>query len=248
MSAVELLLRNPEGEVLDYTWTASASSRTDDAVVVIGHGVTANKDRAWAVALAAALAEAGWDPLRFSFSGNGDSEGRFEDSCPSKEVADLGAVLDALPNRPIVYVGHSMGGAVGVLRAATDARIRRLVSLAGMVDTADFARRKFGHQQPGDLMWDKPECPLSERFLTDMRQVGSVEPLAARLAVPWLLVHGTADSVVPPEESERLAAQAPDSRTLCLLPDVNHVFSGAGEGPMCAAVVAWLLESGSTVA
>ena len=39
---------------------------------------------------------AGIPALRFSFSGNGGSEGRFEDSCITKEVEDLGAVIDAL--------------------------------------------------------------------------------------------------------------------------------------------------------
>ena len=103
--------------------------------MVIGHGVTAHKDRPFLVALAEGLSRAGIAALRISFSGNGASEGRFEDSNISKEVEDLGAVLDALPGRALAYAGHSMGGAVGVLRAARDPRIRALVSLAAIVHT-----------------------------------------------------------------------------------------------------------------
>lgn len=255
---MEREIRNAEGERLDYSWHApggggeAAGEASARPVVVIGHGVTANKDRAWAVTLATALAEAGFPELRFSFAGNGGSEGDFGESCPSKEVDDLGAVLDALQSEGllppgatdhgrVVYVGHSMGAAVGVLRAARDPRIAWLVSLGGMVDTADFAQRKFGHQRPGDLMWDKPECPLSERFLADMRAVESVQGQAATLEIPWLLVHGEEDTVVPPEESARLAAQAPaGQRTLHLIPGADHVFSAAGEAPMVSAVTAWL--------
>ena len=38
---------------------------------------------------------------------------------------------------------------------------------------------------------------------------GTAEAAAARVAVPWLLVHGTADEAVPVEEAERLAALQP---------------------------------------
>ena len=122
-------LRNLAGEALDFAFSPGADGRPD--LVVLGHGVTANKDRPFLVALSESLSAAGMANLRFSFSGNGGSEGRFEQSTVSKEVADLGAVLDALEDsgggHRIAYVGHSMGGAVGALRAAQDSRIRLLV-------------------------------------------------------------------------------------------------------------------------
>lgn len=232
-------IRNEQGERLDHAFTSGGGA--DRPLVVIGHGVTANKDRDWAVALANALNDAGYDALRFSFSGNGESEGDFRASCPTKEAADLGAVLDAVEDRTIVYVGHSMGGAVGVLRACEDDRIRYLVSLAGMVDTADFARRKFGELEPGvGVMWDKPECPLSQEFLDDMAGIGSVEPLAEAVRVPWLFVHGTADTVVPYDESETILARAAGETELVTLPGADHLFSGDDTARMTAAVVDWL--------
>lgn len=238
-------IRNPEGELLDYSRTEAVGPVQDKDIFVIGHGVTANKDRAWAVALADALAQSGREVVRFSFSGNGDSEGRFEDSCPSKEVRDLGAVLDAFPGRGFTYIGHSMGGAVGVLRTVMDERIMRLISLAGMVDTADFAQRKFGHQQPGDLMWDKPECPISAAFLEDMKLIGSVEPMAAQITVPWLFVHGTADTVVPLAESLSISDLANGAVAVEELDGVDHVFSGEAEQAMTDAVLSWLIAAES---
>jgi uncharacterized protein len=243
-------LRNPEGEVLDFTLHMPSdgplSGHGPLTTVVIGHGVTANKDRPWARALADALAAAGHAALRFSFSGNGLSEGAFEESCPTKQVRDLGAVLDAvrahpaLGEAPLVYVGHSMGAAVGVLRASLDERLAALVSLAGMVDTEDFARRKFGSLVPGEPMWDKPECPLSQAFLDDMRAIGSVEHLAERIEIPWLLIHGTADLVVPYEESERMAARAAGSVELILLDGADHVFEAPHAQTVAAEVADWL--------
>jgi uncharacterized protein len=251
-------IKNAAGERLDTTFTpaaagSSAGSTANSAadsgpgsgsgreLVVIGHGVTANKDREWAVTLSKALASVGYPSLRFSFSGNGASEGSFEDSCPSKEVEDLGAVLDATEDWHVTYVGHSMGAAVGVIRAATDPRIKRLISLAGMVDTADFARRKFGKQAPGSsCMWDKPECPLSQQFLDDMNQIASVENLGAQITVPWLLIHGTEDDVVPFQESERIAALPAHEVKFITIPGADHVFSDDATRAMALSVLAWL--------
>ena len=164
-------VRNVQGERIDYTVHEGGSA----GLVILGHGVTGNKDRPFLVTLAEALAAAGITTLRLSFSGNGGSEGRFQDSTISKEVTDLGSVLDVIGQRPVCFIGHSMGGAVGVLRATTDSRIRWLVSLAGMVHTKAFAEREFGEQSPDTgLMWEEESCPLSSTYMNDMAAIGSV--------------------------------------------------------------------------
>ena len=77
--------------------------------------------------------------------------------------------------RQIAYIGHSMGGAVGVRRASSDSRISSLVSLAGMVHTEEFARREFGEETPdAGCMWEEESCPLSSTFMNDMAAIRSV--------------------------------------------------------------------------
>lgn len=239
-------IRNQSGESLDFT-LHNVERPDSDLFVVIGHGVTANKDRPFVRALAETLQEAGIPSLRFSFAGNGDSEGRFEDSTVSKETEDLGSVLDAVtthvPGRRIVYAGHSMGGAVGALRASADDRIDFLISLAGMVGTRDFCERKFGDQEPGSsLMWNKPECPLSQTYVDDMNHIDSTLPQAREVTVPWLLIHGDDDTVVPHSDAEQITAALPDSTTLVTLGGADHVFSGDATDQMTAAVTEWLQQ------
>ena len=239
-------IRNAQGEKLDYTFHLAKSN--SPFTVIIGHGVTANKDRLFVETLARSLSIAGIPTLRFSFSGNGASEGSFEDSCNTKEVEDLGAVIDVVhgTGRQIAYVGHSMGGAVGVKRAVVDDRIELLVSLAGMVHTKKFAEVEFGEETPGEgFMWGKNECPLSQTFVDDMNTVGTVIGLAASVKVPWLLVHGTADDVVPIEESREILEQANEPKELYEIPGSDHVFDPEGNPdalPMMVTKVSeWLM-------
>ena len=239
-------IRNAQGEKLDYTFHSAKSN--SPYTVIIGHGVTANKDRPFVEALARALSIAGIPAMRFSFSGNGGSEGSFENSCITKEIEDLGAVIDSVhgAGRRIAYVGHSMGGAVGVKRAAMDDRIELLVSLAGMVHTKKFAEVEFGEETPGEgFMWGNSECPLSQAFVDDMNTNATVVGLAKSVKVPWLLVHGTADDVVPIEESREMFELANEPKELYEIPDADHVFDPQ-ENPdalplMVTKVSGWLM-------
>jgi uncharacterized protein len=240
--------RNACGERLDVSYLAAAGStpRTGPprALVVLAHGVTAHKDRPWLVTLAGALSGAGLASLRVSFAGNGASEGRFEEAVPSKEVKDLGCVLDALEQwgvESIGYAGHSMGGAVGVLRAASDPRIACLVSLAGMVHVHAFFQRHFAHLPPGAPMLGKAECPWSPALTDDAARIGSVTEQAAAIHVPWLLVHGDADELVPYQDALDAAAAAGARPELVTLPGVDHRFTGAMP-QVVDAVVPWLRE------
>lgn len=234
-------IRNTQGERLDYTYQQADAENPSDWLFVIGHGVTGNKDRPIVIDAANTLTGAGFDTLAFSFSGNGDSEGRFQDSHVSKEVEDLGSVLDAAGDRKIAYIGHSMGAAVGVLRAAKDSRIQRLVSLAGMVDTKKFALTEFGDQTPNQgHMWEEESCPLSQAFMTDLCDtVGSVLETAKSVSVPWLLLHGIQDDVVPIGDSESIEALGNPNVSFQKVDGADHSFNGLARVPALTVLTTW---------
>lgn len=232
-------VRNQDGERIDHTFHPGDRL---DALVILGHGVTGNKDRSLLVAVAEGLAERGWPCLRISYTGNGESGGRFEDSCITKETGDLSSVLDDVPQDvKIAYVGHSMGGAVGVMTAAKDARIRTLVSLAGMTHTADFVKREFGDVVPDQgFMWEDEECPLSQAYVDDLTEIGSTLESAAKVVQPWLLVHGVEDDIVPIKDGEDAFAAATSEKEWLPIEGAGHSFDENSYRRIIEAVDGWL--------
>jgi pimeloyl-ACP methyl ester carboxylesterase len=233
-------IRNYLGEAIDLEHL-DGDGKYSDWIVLLGHGVTGNRNRPVIAETAHALNQAGFSTLAFSFSGNGESEGNFRDSCVSKGVKDLEAVIEAVGDKKIVYIGHSMGAAIGVLTAAQADKIQRLVSLAGMVDTNAFAVTEFGDEIPDEgCMWEEESCPLSQAFMDDLCQtVGTVIEQSSRVSVPWLLVHGSADDVVLPQDSVAVKERLGDRVDNIVIEGADHSFNDHRNAQV-EAVANWL--------
>jgi alpha/beta superfamily hydrolase len=239
-------IKNSLGEALDYTFNAGNSScRNCKWLVILGHGVTGNKERPVIADTAKAINDAGFDTLAFSFAGNGNSEGDFREATISKEVGDLDAVINSVgktyPNA--AYVGHSMGGAVGVVHATRDSRIKALVTIAGMIDTKTFAITEFGDEKPDTgLMWEEESCPLSSVFMKDLCEtIGTVEPLVDCVSAQWLLIHGTADDVVLPKDTELVKKLQGHSVEAVFVEGADHSFNEpAHKAKLTSTIAKWL--------
>jgi pimeloyl-ACP methyl ester carboxylesterase len=194
------------------------------------------------------LARAGLTAVSFNLSGSGvDGDGRFSwperfaHATYSSDLEDLGRVTTALidgrfdlaPTSVFGLVGHSRGGGEAVLFAASEPRVRALVTWAAIVDVDRWpgqwaAWRKAGHldirnARTGEVL------PLSTDVLGDIernRERLNIRQAAARVAVPWLLLHGTDDEAVPLAEGEALAGAAADQALVRYLPvdGAGHTF------------------------
>jgi dipeptidyl aminopeptidase/acylaminoacyl peptidase len=76
--------------------------------------------------------------------------------------------------------------------------------------------------------------------MDDMAAIGSVIAEAPKISVPWLLIHGTEDDVVPIQESREIFAKANQPKELIELKGANHVFAAEHTAPMVSNVVNWL--------
>lgn len=221
--------------------------------VVVTHGFKGFKDWGLWPLLADRLARAGFSAVTFNLSGSGvDDSGefvfpeRFGHNTFSAELQDLRRVMDQLargelgvePPSTIGLLGHSRGGGIAVLFAAADHRVAALATWAPIStverwpEATRAAWRKAG-MMPVENARTKQVLPMYTDILDDVERNGAaldIEAAASRIAVPWLIVHGTEDEAVRFAEGQRLAAAAPRARFVPV-PGGGHTFGAAHPMP-----------------
>ena len=179
--------------------------------VVLLHGYPAEK--ADLLPLAAALAPE-FATLLVDQRYFGESEGRAT-TLGYRERGDLERMLDFLEARganAVGVFGFSLGGAVALLTAAEDARVRAVAAYAPFADL-----RALGRELYSRLWLAREPFVLALRlwsrlfFGADITRPAPAEA-AARLAVPVLLVHSRGDEQIPFRHAERLQAALAGNR------------------------------------
>jgi pimeloyl-ACP methyl ester carboxylesterase len=218
----------------DVRYRQPIGGKTPDSTrTIVGcHGFKGFKDWGFWPEIGKALAHAGYVAVTFNFAGSGIGEDletfsdpeRFERATLSGDLDDLGRILDAaaggrLPGPRMGdacgVLGHSRGGAVGLLRAAADSRIGALVTWAAV---SGFDRwdeetlrqwRERGsievvNARTGQVFHLRTD--FLDDFTAHSRGRLDVERAAGAIVAPHLIVHGTSDETVPIAEARALAA------------------------------------------
>ncbi len=221
--------------------------------VVMAHGALGFKDWAFFPWLAAFFAGQGFPAVRFNFSGSGmgpQPDGPFTDleafqnDTISRQVEDLRAVVQAAiqgrltsefpPQKGVFLWGHSRGGAVCFLAAGRLPPVKAIATWATIARVNRYLYEvKQSWRQQGFLAQESSRTGQALRystaFLDDVEKwgkEGDVPTYFHNLGIPALLVHGSEDTSVLPEESESLAALNPQAR-LAILAGANHKFSAS---------------------
>lgn len=216
-------------------------------LAIICHGFTSNKDTKLMHAIADSLQAKGIASIRFDFNGHGKSEGRFQDMTVPNEIEDAKRVISYALQQPWVsdvsIVGHSQGGVVASMIAGQMQGLIHSVALcAPAAVLCDDALR--GNAQ--GVTYDAGNIPeyveLPGRHLKMGRaycQTAQTLPIyetALQYTGPVILVHGTADRVVPYTYSERYK-EGYKHAELVLMPGVDHRFSTKGSCERAASLV-----------
>lgn len=215
--------------------------------VVICHGFKGFAHWAFFPYLARALAENGLTAITFDFSGSGIGRDRenftepdaFGGNTFSRELEDIANVVDYARRMKFIegkfgLFGHSRGGAMAILYTATpDSDVNSLVTWAAIGRTTWWTPeeaiiwRKQGYadvtnSRTGQVM------RMGTDLLDDVEVHGNtklnVAAAAAKIKVPWLIVHGTGDETVPSTDGERLHELSIGTSTLRLIEGANHGF------------------------
>lgn len=233
MSGVETVtFRNRRGDTLSGVLHHPAEARANGAVILC-HGMESDKTSEKLVSLGEKLAQRGVLALRFDFAYAGESSGRFEDMTYSGGVEDIEAAYRFIQDRQrgkIAVFGSSMGGTVALLFAAVEPNVSALVTLAAPVHPEHFPRRLLNAAQLQDWR-DRGFTSFHGRrlnlsLLEDLERL-NVPESARNVRCPVLILHGTADEVVPVGEAYELHDCLPGLRRLSILPGADHRLSSS---------------------
>lgn len=198
--------------------------RQPNAIILV-HGIDAN--RAALLPHAAVLAGAGYPLLLFDLRGHGQSEGS-EITYGYREVLDVQAAADyllALPEiKQVGALGTSLGGAAVVRAAAVDPRLRAIVVESSFSSLTEAVEEAF---EDRSIFPKWPFAPLlvalaEQRLGMKVSDVDSARDVAAVSPRPVLIIHGTADSLFPPDHALKMYAAAKDPKTLWLIEGLGH--------------------------
>jgi fermentation-respiration switch protein FrsA (DUF1100 family) len=200
---------------------------TNRSTIVLANGYGDTQDQM--LPIADFLHRAGFNILTYNMRARAGSGGEYV-TLGVYEQKDLISALDYLcarrdvdPQR-IGALGMSMGGAVVILAAAQDQRIKAVVDDCGFSDAPSVIAASFEH------FIHLPAFPFAPVtiWISDARagiDVDSVRPMDVIAHIsprPVFIIHGLDDFIVPVDNSERNFAHAREPKQLWLVPGAKH--------------------------
>jgi pimeloyl-ACP methyl ester carboxylesterase len=222
-------------------------------IIIFCHGYKGFKDwGAWNL-MAEAFANAGFFFIKFNFSHNGGTVEQpidfpdleaFGNNNYTKELDDLESVINWVSINAdfkkeadindVTIIGHSRGGGIVLLKANEDARIKKVISLAGVSDyKSRFPKKeKFQEWVEEGVYFVKngrthQEMPHFYQFFKDFEeneQRLDIQKATQKLKIPLLIIHGDNDTSVAIDEAYKIHSWNPNS-ILEVIENADHVFN-----------------------
>ncbi|GIF74943.1 alpha/beta hydrolase [Asanoa siamensis] len=215
-----LVLRTSDGLALGAWLVPPSRVRDRRAAVLVANGNAGN--RADRLPLAKALAAEGFTVLLFDYRAYGGNSGSPSERGLARDArAARAALRDRFTDDRVLYLGESLGAAV-VTELATEHPPAGLVLRSPFTDLAAVGSAHYPWLPVRTMLRDR--YPVADRI--------------ARIEVPTVVVYGTADTIVPPEQSRTVADRAGGTSRAVAVEGADHNDPALAAGaPLIDAVV-----------
>lgn len=225
-------------------------------VVLFVHGFKGFKDWGHFDLIADEFAQQGYAFVKMNLSHNGTTPEAPMDFADLEafghnnfeiELDDIGMVIDHIHqgnlNVPsgevdvneIYLIGHSRGGGISIIKAASDRRIKRLATWAAVADFETWWSPEVLNQWKSAGVYHifnsrtKQDMPMYYQIIGNFEQnktAFSIPRASKELKIPFLIVHGTDDETVPLKGAHKLNEDC-STAVLCEIEGANHTFGGS---------------------
>lgn len=213
---------------------------------LFAHCFTCTKDILAAKRIAEGLAAKGIGVLRFDFTGLGSSEGEFENTDFTSNVADLKAAADHMRNTlaaPDIVIGHSLGGAAVLAVAGEIPEVKAVATIGAPADVghvlAHFEAHRADIERDGvaEVQLGGRTFRISRDFVEDAAAQRLEEKIAG-LKRALLVMHSPIDQTVGIDNASRIFATARHPKSFISLDTADHLVSREADARYVAEVIA----------
>lgn len=194
--------------------------------VIISHGYTDN--RMGALKYVPLYQDLGYNCVIYDLRGHGENEPTFT-TYGILEGSDLASIVDAVRARhpeleQLGLHGESLGAATTISALGHEPNVDFAVADCGFADIEGVLRTGYKNAGAPEFLVDLADLGARVRYgyaLKDMRPIDALDDNQ----VPVLFIHGQADDLIMPENSQRMYERTKGEREIWLVPDAGHAES-----------------------
>jgi uncharacterized OsmC-like protein/fermentation-respiration switch protein FrsA (DUF1100 family) len=216
------------------------------AFALFAHCFTCSKNIKAATNISRAMTDAGIAVLRFDFTGLGQSEGAFEDTSFSSNVADLLAAvawLEAEHLAPRILFGHSLGGTAILQAAASVPSAVAVATIASPFDPTHVAHmfrdseEELREKGVAEVQLGGRPFRVKEQFLDDLSR-HDLPAAISGLRKALLVMHAPLDAVVTVDNASLMFAAAKHPKSFVSLDNADHLLSSEDDSRYVGQILA----------
>jgi len=182
-------VRTKDNRTLEGVFLAARRASEDSqGLVVYAHGNGGNA--VLSSTLATGLVNQGYDVLVADYRGYGVNRGEPSEKGLRRDLAAFVAKAHNMTEKPVILVGHSLGGSLAIV-SANSLKIDGLVTIGALTDLREMAP-------------SYARSAMDDRF--------HAFAAASKVSVPWVIAHARDDDIIPFAMGQRLSEQNPKAR------------------------------------
>lgn len=228
----EELIEVENGEKVSAAYHEADSSKW----IFFCHGYGTDKEGSYEKRAERAVEE-GFNAVRFTFRGNGNSDGEFIDQNLSSRIRDLKAVIEYYDPDEIILFGMSFGGKV-VLHASEELDVKAIVFKSPVLYNSEMDKFREVVKEKGTYTHFDDKT-IDQSFFNDFDDY-SFEEAVKKIDFPVAIFHGGDDSTVKFKDSANAAKEIDAEVMLRKFKGETHFMSDKAEVKLLDEMFNWL--------